>query len=178
MTPFRDAFSAYGGFRAVVRSRYLHVAILLTAISWNEWLTRPWWETVIQVLPNVLGFSIGAYAILLTVGDDRFRSLILSDIGSRKAPYVGVSATFAFFVVSQAAALLFAIVRKALDFELFAWIGVSYVASATSAIGYLLFLYALLLSVAAAIGIFEVTRWLNVFHTSKAKPKPPSDDCS
>src|SRR5437879_3044809 len=95
----REVFSvywrAYGGLRALLRSPYFHGALLLTALLSPAWTSGAWWSNVLQVLPNIVGFSIGGYAIWLGFGDEKFKQLIsFREKESEISPYMEVSATF------------------------------------------------------------------------------------
>src|SRR6185295_12041303 len=63
---FARYWQAYGGWRALFRSLYLHVAIIITCLLWGRWTMAGWWEMPLAVLPNIIGFSVGGYALLLS----------------------------------------------------------------------------------------------------------------
>lgn len=73
---FQSYWKIYGGWRSVLGSPYLVVSIALTTVLAPLWLRPNWWGTVLGVMPNVLGFSLGGFAIFLAFGDDDFRHLI------------------------------------------------------------------------------------------------------
>ena len=171
----------YGGSRAFLRSPYLHVSLALSVVTANTWLFHCWWDTVLSVLPNLLGFTLGGFAIFLGFGDDKFKAAIAGndpDETEDYSPYMSVTSTFLHFVFVQIVALLWALAAKGLHFDLpwtlpaefFFWIG-----SVGDFIGYWLFLYGLSLSAAAALAIFGVAGWFEAFHTDK-KTNPESAD--
>src|SRR5690554_7741499 len=73
---FARYWIAYGGFKSIVGSPYMHASLFITLISSGIWLKYDWVEIPISVLPNIIGFSLGGYAIWLALGDDKFRASI------------------------------------------------------------------------------------------------------
>jgi len=63
--------------------------------------------TFLSILPNVLGFSIGAYAMLLGFTGNLFKKAIMSESGNGDStPYTHVSGSFAMYLIIQVTALL------------------------------------------------------------------------
>lgn len=164
-------WTIYGGVAAMARSPYMHVSILLTALTANSWINEKWWFTVISVLPNLLGFTLGGFAIFLGFGEEKFREVI-SGADSLEAedysPYLSVSSTFLHFVMVQIAALLWALVASALYFD---WPDPRLVVFGRAlgllgaVVGYWLFLYSICLASAAGMAIFRVAGWYEAFQT-------------
>lgn len=160
------AWRAYGGMKAVWESPFFWLSVFLLAVTAHFWLTQPWWEQVLSVMPNVLGFTLGGFAIFLGFGDTQFRELISGqDEGvETPSPYAEVSATFLHFVLVQLCSILMAISVKATNFVPPEWlqrasdvlISVKFIADG---LGYWLFLYGLCITAAAAIAIFRVSSW-------------------
>lgn len=169
---------AYGGIWAMVRSPYLHLSVLLTALSFNFWTQPGWWERPIAVLPNLLGFSLGGFAVWLASGDDKFRAALAGRVAKvengevkqedKHSPYLAVSATFTHFVVVQVFGLLYALICMSLNFTLDDdAILLKYISRAqlergtviAGGIGYWLFLYSLILALAAVLGLFRISSW-------------------
>ena len=158
-------WSALGGMRKIMRSGYLYTALVITMMSYKAWTGDDWWETPISVLPNMLGFSLGGYAILISFGEERFRALLASKKkNERTSLYVDVSVRFVHFILVQGMALLVALTAK----------GTAGAVKATGAsceeilkaahisigmIGYTLFLYAVTLAIAAALSVFKLSKW-------------------
>jgi hypothetical protein len=159
-------FSAYGGVRALVTSPYLWIAIGITGIAFGAWSASgaDWFEIVVSTLPNLLGFSIGGFAIFLSIGDEQYRQVICGeDASGKQSPYMEVAATFMHFVAVQVLALVLAAIAKShpvaalhlsgSTLELlspFAWL--------FRAFSYLMFVYALVLCLAAIEAIWRVAR--------------------
>lgn len=157
----------YGGFGSLLASPYMHFALVLSALLFNSWSTPGWWETVLNILPNVLGFSLGGYAIWLAIGDARFRSLLAgSNDRTNVSPFLQLNASFVHFIITQFLAIGIALLANAmLSAKSFGWIELAF-----SWIGYFLFLYALLSALAATMHIFKVATWYDRFlETNKRK---------
>jgi hypothetical protein len=163
------AWRSSGGFRALFRSFDFWLAFTVCVVSAPMWVTDKWPDQVISVLPNLLGFTLGGFAIFLGFGSDEFKGAIAQS-DEAASPYMSVSAAFINFVAFQLAALMWALAAKALYFEtpavlrpmaeVILW--ASYVGGA---VGYFLFTYSLALVLRAAVRIFRLSRWYNMYLT-------------
>lgn len=169
---FRTYWHAYGGCGALIRSPYLHVAIVLLLLAFNTWMNAEWWDDVISVLPNLLGFTLGGFAIFIGFGDEKFRELLADPDTDKEGQYqptiyVSLCATFVHFILIQFIALIYAILAKSMWFyvewphpimeilpclRIFAW-----------AIGYGLFLYALTSVMAATMHVLRIAQMYEQF---------------
>jgi hypothetical protein len=177
----RRYFKAYGGAAGLLRSPYLHLSVVVTGLSFHVWSQPGWWERPVSILPNVLGFSLGGFAIWLASGDEKFRSKLagrrvsISPTGKpvtspEESPYLAVSATFTHYVVVQVMCLIYSLVCMALNFTLpddalvFQLVSREIWDRGTlfgAAIGYWLFIYAITLTLAAVLGLFRVSTWFD-----------------
>jgi hypothetical protein len=164
-------WGAYGGFAALARSFYLHAALVITLVCFNAWLTAGWWDQVTSTLPNVLGFTLGGFAIFTSFGDEKFRKLLAEpDEDDAEAPtaYVKLCSTFVHFILVQIIALLFAIVAKAMCFpwdkapDLFK-VALPWLNGAAGFIGYALFIYSLTSALAATMHVFRIASMYETF---------------
>jgi hypothetical protein len=105
------AWRITGGWRSTFRSGDFWITLGVTVLCFNFWRNDIWWDQVISVLPNLLGFTLGGFAIFLGFGSESFKTM-LSDEDELKSPYVSVSAAFLMFVAFQVLALLYALVAK------------------------------------------------------------------
>lgn len=175
-------WDAYGRFPALIKSPYLHISLAFTAFFYPEWSSNRWWLTVLSVIPNLLGFTLGGYAILLAVGDDGFRKLITAkEPGEKHSIFISVSSSFVHFIVLQLTALLLAIAANNFSslspaksklvlgaagyIDLIFWEKCfNFVLSAS---GYFFFIYAVMASLAAALSILRMTKWYELFINNK-----------
>lgn len=157
---FKLYWAAYGGAGALLRSPYLHAAWLLLVLTGPTWIAPLWWDQCLSVLPNLLGFTLGGFAIFIGFGDEKFRALLAEDDGKPGNAYVELCATFVHFIVVQALALLAAVIAKAWWFYA-PWLEPVRPVLPTlnilgGAVGYGLFLYALTSVIAATMHIFRI----------------------
>lgn len=168
---FTRYWRAYGGLSAMLRSPYLHGALLLLVLTANTWLHLAWWDSVVDALPNLLGFTLGGFAIFIGFGDESFRA-VLSEPDSEDDPkkatiYVSLCATFVHFIVVQISALIFALVAGSLNFYsplvdgFRYWIELGNILA--GAVGYLLYLYALTSVLAATMHVFRIASMYESF---------------
>ncbi len=169
-------WKAYGGFAAVFTSAYFWLAIALTVLLFPRWSETGWWDDIISIMPSVLGFSLGGFAMWVAIGDEKFKSLIAGgDKDGSPSPFMEVNATFAHFILLQLTSLLIAIVAKGYNIILphGHWLSLIWgdnLAKATLgfyAFGYFVFLYALLTAFAAVLALFRVSSWYDDMQSMK-----------
>lgn len=154
---------AYGGAKALIRSPYLHLSFLLLALTYKFWSLPSWWDQVISVVPNLLGFTLGGFALFLGFGDEKFRALLAEpddDDPASSSLYVTLCSTFVHFIVVQTVALLAALLARSWWFyypwpeEIRSWIPLMNVVG--GAFGYGFFLYAFTSVIAATLHVFRI----------------------
>ena len=129
-------------------------------------------------MPNLLGFSLGGYAMWIAIGDDDFRKLISGeDEDGKPSPYMEVNVAFVHFVVLQMLSMIFALFAKAYFFELpqnhfllntlGEWFGILCLGGYF--IGYLTFIYALLSAIAATFALLRVSSWYDMNQTQNSE---------
>lgn len=174
---FSQYWKAYGGLRALTCSFYLHAAVFLLVLTINTWVSpscqtgggcQAWWEQSISVLPNLLGFTLGGFAIFIGFGDEKFRALLAEPEIAPELPvktelqtvYVELCATFVHFILVQIIALIVAVIAKAWWFYA-PWMDpirqhLALLNGIGGALGYGLFLYALMSVIAATMHVFRI----------------------
>jgi hypothetical protein len=169
-------WAVYGGMSALVTSPYLHLSVILTAVAYHLWSVEGWWELPLSVLPNLLGFTLGGYALLMGVGGDDFRKKISgtkqrADGRTKPSPFLLLNASYLHFLMVQAAALLTAVMAKAAHgSELVAAnVYLQKLAKAYWAIGFMLFIYSLALTFAAVLSVFRVGKALDTFNPDQKR---------
>lgn len=168
---FRQYWKAYGGLSELLHSFYLHIALILLALTLNTWISPicqngsscvAWWDQSISVLPNLLGFTLGGFAIFIGFGDEKFRALLAEPEADEKLPtvYVELCASFVHFILIQILALTLAVIAKSWWFyaswmeplrNILPWLN-----GIIGAIGYGFFLYALMSLLAATMHVFRI----------------------
>lgn len=159
---FKQYFNLYGGWSSLFSSPSFHFAFILTFFLFHFWLYKKWWEIPINVLPNLMGFSITGYAILLAFGDKFFQyKLAIIENNNKRTPYLKISSVFAHFVIVQAIALTLAIIAKALDFT--PSINpksiniIQKLVPVGNAIGFFFFLYAIFTAFPSILRLFKIS---------------------
>lgn len=184
----RLVWRIFGGAKELVRGGDFWLAGLIWVLCYRVWSNPGWWDQPISVLPNLLGFTLGGFAIFLGFGSESFKEVISSK-NPVKSPYLSVSAAFVVFVMTQCIALLWALVANALCFPvplaLKPFAGALAVGTSISwAIGYFLFIFGIVLAIRASLRIFRLSRWYNDFliaevenrEAAKAAPVPSEPD--
>lgn len=167
---------AYGGWIALVKSKYLWASIILTAVLFKHWAGNEWWDDVLSIMPSLLGFSLGVFALWLAIGDDEFRRIVVGEsVPGKTSPYMTVNATFVHFILLQLIAIFLALINKALNFKLpndsflllilggFFWPIVIF----GKAFSYFIFIYALMSALASTFALFRVASWYDLKQTKK-----------
>ena len=164
---WRTAWKDFGGWHGMLSSPYFWLAAILTLGCYPLWLDGDWWALSIDVVPSLLGFSIGGFAIFLAFGDERFRLLISgSDDDGRISPFATVCVQFTNFVVVQFGALMFALVAKAVS-----TFGCAPVDRFLGAFGVMALFYSLTLALAAVASLLKLARSYDKYAV-KAKQAP------
>ena len=162
---FNLYWTAYGGRNKLFLSFYLWLAILLGALlAIFGIFTAPWkwYDDVLTIIPSILGFSLGGYAILIGFGDANFFNIICGKLENEKASlYMRVNASFFHFIFIQFISLIFAIFIRATGFNLFI----------LNLIGITLFMYALLTIVSTCFAVLNLASWFDMTIQQKNKRK-------
>lgn len=160
-------FSAYGGWSAIFGSPLFWIAAAITGISYSLWWTEAWVSVSQSLLPGLLGFSLGTYAILFSLITNRLKKTLRDLKITSGFSYLDmVNATFFHFIFVQVIALLWAfifsgsalhdifhldIVQNWLSLDIF------YVLQKTgSCIGFFLLIYSLTLVVGSALAVYRL----------------------
>lgn len=174
---FQYYWNTYGGWRALLSSPYLHVAFFLLFLSHHQWMSRDWWNQSLSILPNLLGFSLGGFAIFLGLGDEQFRAILAEkDDRERNSAYTLVSATFVHFILIQALGIIFALLAKSLAYQP-NWLPDSYmiyfsvITPIFWGLGYLFLLYSITSMMAVVMAIFRCTKWYEKYQEIHSKDK-------
>lgn len=167
----KDYWTIYGGFKAVVASPYFWAAVVACVALWPLWLFGDWWNLVLSVLPNLLGFSLAGYAIFLAFGNDRFREFLSQCKVGKSSAFLAITTTFMHFVIVQILALGLALLAKS-GAAAPAPAGAVFVPLVWArfplwGLGFLTFCYTLTTSLAALIAIFRLVRLLDIFNRAR-----------
>jgi len=175
-------YGAYGGASAMLGSPYLHLSLGLAALMWPLWRVPSWTDITLSVLPSLMGFSLGGFAMLLAVGDDGFRAILAGPArdSDKPSPLMGIAASFVHFLVMQTLSIVVALLIKA---HLAVGVIVTPPGGAVlhgpalwiSAAGFWLFVYALLLSMPAVFRVLRVVSWYDRYRAMR-DPAPEATE--
>ncbi|HBC3405476.1 hypothetical protein [Vibrio parahaemolyticus] len=167
-SPLKEYWLAYGGWKALFSSKYFWGAAALNSLLFNSWypVESKWWEMVLSITPNFLGFTLGGFAMWVAIGDEKFKGLIAgADEEDEISPYMEVNATFTHFLLLQILALILAIIAKSFDAIV---INNPYMAIAARIYAFsahFVFVYALLTTIAAVFAILKVAKWYDEYRS-------------
>ncbi len=154
-------YAYYGGARKFFFNPYLHMAVVVTALLYGQWagFEKIWWSDVLQIIPSLLGFTLGAYAILISFGDEKFHKALIGGPGEENI-YLNVSAIFLNFLVTQIFSIVLALIGKSkIVHDIASCVGWMLPLYIFNFIAYLLFILSIFLTLAASMGIFRVSTW-------------------
>ena len=105
-------------------------------------------EIAVGVLPNLLGFTVGALAIVLAFSSaDIFR--VIAEDGNPKSFFLTLTANLMHFICVQVLALLAAIIARIIDLPILDFVSL------------LLLVYAVIVTFSAALQLFQTARIYN-----------------
>lgn len=187
---FHYYWKVYGGWRAVLRSFYFHIALAITIACWTLWKDGGWWDHSLNLLPSLLGFSLGAFAILLAFGNENFQRIMAIRPKDNKAAYESVATGFTHFIIVQFSGIALAFLAKAWYVEAPHWFWMiiesnKWIFEAYSmarllfwGLGFLLLSYSVTCGVAATMRMLRLTRLLVNIETNNHKKPPENNDVS
>jgi hypothetical protein len=103
-------WSLHGGWAALCRSPYVQLSIaigLITQVCPSSTFDAA--ATAISILPNVLGFTVGALAIILAFASSDFFKYLAED-GREKSVFMQTVANFVHFVLVQVFCLILSVI--------------------------------------------------------------------
>lgn len=163
----RKYWYVYGGKAALFRSPYLHIAvfIFIFGVVFGG-ISSKGAEIAVSVIPNILGFTIGAMAIVLSMSSTS-PFVHLAEEGEIKSFFMRIVAILVHFVIVQACALIFGIIGKTVP---------SSIASVFDYLAYLFLIYAVTSAISVAVQLFLAAQALNASASiqSKDQDTPPN----
>lgn len=103
----------YGGLPALLKSPYLYASLVITWALKPIWLTvvsnaRSWPQISIDVIPSMLGFSMGGMAIMLAFSNAKIFKTI-AESGKPTSYFMKIISNFFHFILAQTIGLIFAL---------------------------------------------------------------------
>lgn len=109
---YKSYFAIYGGWRAVIYSVYTQIALLLGLLC-SMGVGIRFGEIGTSVLPNLLGFTIGAMAIVLSLSTSEFFTF-LAEKGSSNSYFLKLVSNFLHYIIAQALTIIVCVIEKSL----------------------------------------------------------------
>jgi flagellar biosynthesis protein FliQ len=140
----------YGGFISIVKSPYFLISLIIAIIMTIFGDNCEWSNNTLSILPNLLGFAIGAYAIIFTLGNSDFLKFLAKNDNNGQNLYLSINATFVHFVFVQVVALIYAL-----------FFGETNIANKIIIVffGRLLLIYAILTALASTLALLKMSQW-------------------
>jgi len=157
----------YGGMSAVVSSPLFVVSLFIAGIDYDTWLHAKWVELSQSLIPSLLGFSLGTYAILFSLMTGRLKKALQTMQVSPGVSYLAmVNATFFHFIFVQILALVWAFlyagtamadVAGALG-PFLPWVAPAFAVMSAlgSFIGFQLLVYSFMLILGSALAVYRL----------------------
>lgn len=150
--PFADDlgryWKLYGGLRALFTSPLLLLALLMSGLALATGEASGWAERSTAIVPALMGFSLGAMALVLAFPTTKMFTII-AEGGRDDSYYLDMAAKFVHFFVVQTVALLMAVVVP----SGYHWI--------IDLLGFWLLAYTILTGLAVALSLFGMARLYN-----------------
>jgi cytochrome bd-type quinol oxidase subunit 2 len=155
----KQYWSIYGGFRALFKSPYFVASILLTTVTGFFWAANNKGEYLVKAsdlaisaIPNLLGFTVGALAIVLAFSSAKIFKL-LAEEGDPQSYFMKLTSNLVHFILVQVIALICGIVAKITD------------SRALDVLTLFFLFYAILVTFSTALQLFLTAQVYNA-HTS------------
>lgn len=161
LSSFKLYWSTYGGFWSLLKSPYLHLAVLVSILCYPLSMDdkNPWWELPLSTLPDLLGFTLGGYAMLLAFGNEKFLMIlsVKKDDTIKTSPFMDVNGGFTHFIVVQVVCIIYSLICSA-------WhISTGFYAF----LGFTLFIYSIFSALAATFSILRLGKWYDIYLRNK-----------
>ena len=144
-----------------MRSPVLWLAVLLALLCFPIWTKNDAAALTFSIVPNLLGFSIGAMAVVLAFPTSSIFEIIAEN-GREDSYYLDLTSRFIHFIFVQVLALLIAVVAAA-----FSFCPISFLALAS-------LIYAVMTAAMTALALFDVALFYN--QSQKPKEAPPAPE--
>ena len=159
----RKNWRFYGGWYALITSPYLFFALLVSFITYFRWsaiTNDKWFDVVLSVMPDMLGFTFAGFAILLAFSND-IRTILCGSKTDKPSPFMNNVIAIVHFLIIQTLSLSFAAIIK--PFEITSGFLVLF--------GVFLFYYAIFLALAAILALLRIASYID-----KIPPSPPNHE--
>lgn len=152
---------------AIFGSPLFMASIAIAAISYGYWITPKWVDLAYELIPSLLGFSLGTYAILFSLITSRMRKALKLVKNASGVPYLEeINATFFHFIFVQIVCILYSFVFGGIDmYSIWNFVGKKFpvyeflfgmICVPMSFFGMVLLVYSLTLILGAALAVYRL----------------------
>ena len=149
----------YGGYKKILGSPYFCYSLIISFVIVVFGCYKKWYESALAILPNIVGISIGAYAILLSLSNEKLLELLAkNDDKSKENPFMSISSSFCHFIFVQTITIIVAYIFRAIGIK----------NALLNILGNFLFIYSIMLILATTFAIFFLSNWIkNIINRNK-----------
>lgn len=149
-----DYFKIYGGIKSLCTSPYPQASIIIgvfLVLFANEKFDAS--SLTISIIPNLLGFTVGALAITIASSSSEI-FILLTEGGDDNSLFMKTMSNFVHFILIQVVVVLLAVLNNAISFRIFIYLNA------------IMLVYAILTALSTAIQLFQMAK---LFNLSKKK---------
>lgn len=174
-------WQSYGGFKALLKSPFLWLSVIMTMISHDFFLDKKWLDIPISMLPNLLGFNLASYSVWLAFGNHKLNK-ILSKLkeGQLHSRYMEVNSSFIHFILAQILCLILVVILKTNSLNNIIYLtnytcfnfymkALEYGQVFINGFIFFLFCYCLFSMLAAVLGFIGIASGLDLIYRQEAK---------
>lgn len=150
-------FQNYGGVRGIIYSPFFIAALPVALVGYNKWESLSWIKDVQSLIPSMLGFSLGTYAIIFSIVSKRVKAAMQAITKKGVSHFDRANSTFLHFIFTQVICLIYSFAFESIDYLIsktdFDFRPISL---PLSAFGYFLLIYSILLMIASALAVYRI----------------------
>lgn len=151
-------YKNYGGLQSLVQSAYFWISVAVSGLCWRFVPDEAWSDLAKDILPQLAGFSVAAYALFFAVLDERSRKALrepAEQLGGR-SPLLILASSISHAVIVQIIAVLFALIYSSKPFPTCEATFAATANNVFGAVGLFLLIYGVTLVLAAVLSIFKI----------------------
>jgi membrane-associated phospholipid phosphatase len=163
----RRYFKAYGGWTSIFLSPIFLFSMLISLLDYSNWIDPKWASRSFDMIPSLLGFSLGSYTILFSLMTGRLKKALRAVKNQKGISYLDeVNATFFHFIFVQILCIIWAflfegsyvidIYRACIEPMGAPIFALTALILTGSFIGHFLLVYSFLLILAAALAVYRI----------------------
>lgn len=154
----KTLYHSYGGFESLIKSAYFWISLGVSACCWRFIADEKWAEMSKDILPQLAGFSVAAYALFFAVLDERTRNALRapSDKLGGRSPLLILASSISHAVIIQIISVISALIYSSKPFPSIDPAISQVVNMVAGTVGMFLLAYGIVLVIAAVLSIFKI----------------------